>query len=56
MTDISVAQVVSAVREMMARPRGPLAVETIEIGPDNCPDTETLAPPTRLEGVRAIVT
>ena len=56
MTDISVAQVVSAIREMMARPRGLLAVETIEVGPDNSKDTETLAPPTRLEGVRATVT
>lgn len=33
MRDISVADVVLAIRQMLARPRGPLAVETVEIGP-----------------------
>ncbi len=31
MSDISVADVVSAIRQMMAKPRGPLAVETVNI-------------------------
>ena len=35
MSDISVDDVVSAIRQMMGRPRNPLAVETIEITPDN---------------------
>ena len=35
MSDISVDDVVSAIRQMMERPRNPLAVETIEITPDN---------------------
>jgi Glycosyltransferase family 9 (heptosyltransferase) len=34
MTDISVADVVSAIRRMMERPRNPLAVETVEIAPE----------------------
>jgi hypothetical protein len=34
MTDISVIDVVSAIRQMMSRPRAPLAVETVEIIPD----------------------
>ena len=33
MSEISVADVVSAIREMLRRPRNPLAVDTIEIGP-----------------------
>jgi hypothetical protein len=32
MRDISVADVVSAIRQMMERPRNPLAVETVDIG------------------------
>jgi hypothetical protein len=35
MHDISVADVVSAIRQMMERPRNPLAVETVDIMPDN---------------------
>lgn len=35
MRDISVAGVVSAIRQMMERPRNPLAVETVDITPDN---------------------
>jgi hypothetical protein len=31
MSDISVADVVSAIRQMMKRPRNPLAVETVDI-------------------------
>jgi len=52
MTDISVAQVVSAVREMMARPRGPLAVETVEIRPAGV--AGTLARPGPIEEVRVL--
>jgi hypothetical protein len=35
MRDISVADVISAIRQMMERPRNPLAVETVIITPDN---------------------
>lgn len=35
MTDISVADVVSAIRDMLAKPRGPLPVETAIIATDN---------------------
>jgi hypothetical protein len=35
MSDISVADVVFAIHQMMERPRGPLAVETVEIGTDS---------------------
>jgi hypothetical protein len=35
MRDISVADVVSAIRQMIERPRNPLAVETVDITPDN---------------------
>jgi ADP-heptose:LPS heptosyltransferase len=35
MSGISVEDVVSAIRQMMQRPRNPLAVETIEIAPNN---------------------
>jgi len=35
MRDISVTDVVSAIRQMMERPRNPLAVETVDITPDN---------------------
>jgi hypothetical protein len=34
MSDISVADVVSAIRRMMERLRNPLDVETIDIAPD----------------------
>ena len=34
MSDISVPDVVSAIRQMMERPRNPLAVETVDITPD----------------------
>lgn len=42
MKDISVSDVVSAIRQMMERPRNPLAVETVEIVPDS---SETQAEP-----------
>jgi Glycosyltransferase family 9 (heptosyltransferase) len=35
MSDISVADVVSAIRQMLERPRNPLAVETVDIPPGN---------------------
>jgi hypothetical protein len=35
MRDISAVDVVSAIRQMMQRPRNPLAVETVDITPDN---------------------
>lgn len=35
MSNISVEDVVSAIRQMMERPRNPLAIETIEITPEN---------------------
>ena len=35
MSDISVADVVFAIHQMMERPRGPLAIETVEIGTDS---------------------
>jgi hypothetical protein len=35
MSNILVEDVVSAIRQMMGRPRNPLAVETVEIRPDN---------------------
>ncbi len=35
MSGISVADVVSAIRQMLERPRNPLAVETVEIAPDS---------------------
>ena len=35
MSDISVDDVVSAIRQMLQRPRNPLAVETVDIAPDN---------------------
>jgi hypothetical protein len=35
MSNISVADVVSAIRQMMERPRNPLALETIDIAPDS---------------------
>jgi hypothetical protein len=34
MSDISVADVVSAIRHMMERPRNPLAIETVDIAPE----------------------
>jgi hypothetical protein len=45
MQDISVPDVVAAIRQMLSRPRGPLAVETIEVG--EVANSAALSPPLR---------
>jgi ADP-heptose:LPS heptosyltransferase len=50
MRDISVADVVSAIRQMIDRPRGPLAVETVEVGPI----TGEVAPPPPPRGFKVL--
>ncbi len=53
LSDISVGDAVSAIRQMMARPRGPLAVETVEIPANSV--AGTLARPAGFEEVQAFV-
>ncbi|MGH7117642.1 MAG: glycosyltransferase family 9 protein [Acetobacteraceae bacterium] len=52
MDKITVGDVVAAIRQMMARPRGPLAVETVEIADRTAPDER--GGPDRLEPALAL--
>lgn len=52
MTDISVSDAVSAIRGTIDRPRGPLAVETVEIRADH--PVETPVRPARVERVQRL--
>lgn len=52
MDRITVADVVSAIRQMMARPRGPLAVETVEVAVHAMPGE--CSTPDRMEEIAAL--